>query len=731
MAKVVELVVNSVREGITEHDLLQSLSKLYGKPPEHFNALVQQVIGMKQPYTLLKDVQEDVATKHQARLEKIGVNSSLETGLALVPVGGEQDDASPAQDNTPVCPACKEKTTSQAECSNCGVDLSKATSAKQSAEAMKRTLETARADVIEKKKKQELDEEKQRKDKETRAIKEETEKQRKAEAEAKKEVADVFTAEYVDEDESRQRTMKMAGVAAVVAAGVIAWSSGMFSSAPELPPETEASAESVDDTLIDAETADGDTTDSAAESSDAASDTTVSNAAADSDASDSDTTDQPAAAEQSVADAAPAAAPAAGSAQMTQNVVAAATAKAEAGTPGAGAADNFEDVIAKYENKASMQGDNRSAEDVANDLASNMANNKAIFSQIAAKTGSMPGAEGAMQMPSSLAGAAGAAGNWQPSMQASGADLAVGDIVKEMEGQGSINVEEMLARYKPNGGAAIEPGPGASTSATPGADRIYNDDVLNQWVERNNKAKRLTKLVGDLLDQGKPDLANNLVNETSDKWLAIHGHHKIAVVEQLAGKAIDSENRMLDLFVDLMMVRVLPEKIAALADHAETWHLMLQPAQTATAFNQMKSMAEAPMPPRQAIIAHVAMASSLKRAGFTDEAKARYQQSIEAAEKVPTRGAARDEMFHYISLAEASSRFGDEALKHAGRIRDENLRQAALHRMQQIFTRLGMDSHAESALHAAGGSKQNPGGGQAALQNMLKDSGFDLSTLGQ
>jgi hypothetical protein len=694
VTRVVELVVNAAKEGIAEQDLQAALSKLYDKPPEHFDKLIDQIFSVKQPYTLLKNIKEDVANKHMAKLEEIGLECSIEVALALVPVGGESAD-DPAAPPTPTCPVCKEPTTSQDECTSCGVNLRKATSAKQSADAIQRTLENAKEELEKKKQLQAAELEKQRKEKKAQKEKAEKEKTEAANKAAEKpEVQDVFTAEYADEDDDKKRKVALAGAAAVLAAGVIAFSTGTFTSDP--PIDSVASG----DTDITAGT------DNIAEGSDEAAE--AGNASETGDAN-GDSATSTAAESDAVASAAPSASSAADSAAMTQSVVAAATAKVEAGTAGAGAADKFDEVIAKFENKAEMMGDNRSAEEMAQDLIANAHRNKALFQQAASRTG---GAKGNLQMPSTMNGAS--------------AELQAADTVQQLEGDGSLNLGAAIAKYSGKSRDASSQSPSLQGVANSGT---YRDAYLDHWVSRQAKAARLADLVTKLMQKGNADMAQQLIDETDDTWLSIHGQHKIAIAEQMAGDVDGSQDRMMNLFIDLMAVSDLPEKIAALADHAQTWHLMLSTTQADNAFDQMRSMAAAPMKPRQLITANVAMARSLKTAGEKSESRKHFDQALEAIHQVSTQNGARDEMIHFIALAEAASRFGDEALSHAGKIKDKNLRVAAYQSLYQTFSAKGMDRQASAALKKMGGANM-PNIDRAKLEKMLK-GGPTLSGLEQ
>ena len=702
MTRVVELVVNAAKEGIAEQELQTALSELYGKPPEHFDKLIHQIFTVKQPYTLLKDIKEEVATKHQARLEKIGLECSLEISLALVPVGGEQtaDGSAPS---APACPVCKEPTTSQEECTSCGVDLRKATSARQSSDAIQRTLENAQEELKKKKNQNAETLEKQRKEKleKEKAAKEKIEAEKKA-VEQKEEVKDVFTAEYVDPADEKKRKMVMGGAVAMVAAGVIAFGTGTFTSSPAVDTQaagdliTADSESAADETAIsaDAETASGadSETGDTASAETGSDDTTASAATEPGDTTASGVTET----------GAPASA-----AALSENIVAAATEKVESGSPNGPVADNFDETIAKFENAAARQSDNRSAEQVAEDLIANATRNKAAFQKSASLTGAKGGT---LQMPSSMNGN-GAAG---------GANTASG--IQQLEGAGSLNLNATLAKYSGNTNAAggLSQGTGSGS---------YQDQFLDHWMSRQAKARKLGRLATKLMKQGQSEMAQQLVDETNDTWLAIHGHHKIAIAEQLAGDGDGSHDRMMNLFVDLMMVDDVAEKITALADHAQTWHLMLSDTQTDNTFDQMKSMAAAPMTPRQQIVANVAMAKSLQSTDRKSDSRKRFDKALDASLQIANKNNARDEMIHFIALAEATARFGDEALLHAGKIRNENLRQAAYQSLYQTFSKFGMDREASAALNKAGGADM-PAVDRAALEKMLKN-GPKLSELEQ
>ena len=91
MAKV-SLSISGVVEGMTSEEVQQKLAKLYSKPEQHFEKLCQSLFIMQQPFVLLKDIEQEIANKHEKRLTSLGFICSFgDDGLSLVPTAAPEN----------------------------------------------------------------------------------------------------------------------------------------------------------------------------------------------------------------------------------------------------------------------------------------------------------------------------------------------------------------------------------------------------------------------------------------------------------------------------------------------------------------------------------------------------------------------------------------------------------------------------------------------------------------
>lgn len=136
MAKV-SLSISGVSEGMSSQEVRQKLAQLYNKPEQQFEKLCQSLFIMQQPFVLLKDVEQDLADKHAARLTALGFTCDFgDGGLTLVPTSERAGAAA-------CCPACSQPCGDDDLCSHCGVYMKKYLEQKKLDEKLQKQLQSA------------------------------------------------------------------------------------------------------------------------------------------------------------------------------------------------------------------------------------------------------------------------------------------------------------------------------------------------------------------------------------------------------------------------------------------------------------------------------------------------------------------------------------------------------------------------------------------------------------
>ena len=137
MAKV-SLSISDVVDGMTSEEVQQKLAKLYSKPEQHFEKLCQSLFIMQQPFVLLKDIEQEIANKHEKRLTSLGFICSFgDDGLSLVPT------AAPENVGTACCPSCEQPCGDEVNCQHCGVFIEKFLKQKAIDEEFQKKLQSA------------------------------------------------------------------------------------------------------------------------------------------------------------------------------------------------------------------------------------------------------------------------------------------------------------------------------------------------------------------------------------------------------------------------------------------------------------------------------------------------------------------------------------------------------------------------------------------------------------
>ena len=136
MAKV-SLSISGVVEGMTSEEVRQKLAQLYGKPEQHFEKLCQSLFIMQQPFVLLKDVEQDIADKHEKRLTSLGFTCDFgDGGLSLVPTAQTEGVAAS-------CPSCEQPCGDEETCQHCGVFMEKFLKQKKIDDKLQKQLQSA------------------------------------------------------------------------------------------------------------------------------------------------------------------------------------------------------------------------------------------------------------------------------------------------------------------------------------------------------------------------------------------------------------------------------------------------------------------------------------------------------------------------------------------------------------------------------------------------------------
>jgi hypothetical protein len=133
----VSLSISGVKEGMSSAEVQQSLARLYNKPETHFEKVSQALFIMQQPYVLLKDVDQEVANKHEKRLAALGFQCDFgDGGLTLVPTASTAAVAA-------VCPACEKECGNEETCQHCGVFMQKYIKQQKIDEQLQKQLQSA------------------------------------------------------------------------------------------------------------------------------------------------------------------------------------------------------------------------------------------------------------------------------------------------------------------------------------------------------------------------------------------------------------------------------------------------------------------------------------------------------------------------------------------------------------------------------------------------------------
>ena len=126
MSKI-SLLITGLENEMTSDEVKQKLAQLYNIPEKHFDGLCKSLFIKKEPYVLMKKVDQAEADAHIQRLEKIGLNCRTEKiagQFTLVPV-------SEAIEEEVECPACEQPAGRSEVCQHCGVIIQKYLKQKQ------------------------------------------------------------------------------------------------------------------------------------------------------------------------------------------------------------------------------------------------------------------------------------------------------------------------------------------------------------------------------------------------------------------------------------------------------------------------------------------------------------------------------------------------------------------------------------------------------------------------
>ena len=109
--------------GVEKKETMKALAALYQKPEEHFEPHCEHLFDLKQPFTLLQQVEEAVAEQHREKLVEIGIQCEVlklgnAGGLSLVPVDAAETEKA-------ICPSCEQPTEEVEICDHCGVIMKK------------------------------------------------------------------------------------------------------------------------------------------------------------------------------------------------------------------------------------------------------------------------------------------------------------------------------------------------------------------------------------------------------------------------------------------------------------------------------------------------------------------------------------------------------------------------------------------------------------------------------
>ena len=64
--------------GVEKKETMKALAALYQKPEEHFEPHCEHLFDLKQPFTLLQQVDEAVAEQHREKLVEIGIQCEIQ-----------------------------------------------------------------------------------------------------------------------------------------------------------------------------------------------------------------------------------------------------------------------------------------------------------------------------------------------------------------------------------------------------------------------------------------------------------------------------------------------------------------------------------------------------------------------------------------------------------------------------------------------------------------------------
>ena len=115
------LTITALQKDMTSDEAMQKLATLYNIPEERFKGLCRSLLTLKEPYVLLKQVDEATANAHLQKLTEIGFDCSISdesSGLSLVPIA----KTAPAEI---ICPACDQPAGGGEICQNCAVIMHK------------------------------------------------------------------------------------------------------------------------------------------------------------------------------------------------------------------------------------------------------------------------------------------------------------------------------------------------------------------------------------------------------------------------------------------------------------------------------------------------------------------------------------------------------------------------------------------------------------------------------
>ena len=745
MQAEVDLIIESAPNDLSELECRELLGGIYKKNPDSFVPLTNQLYGLQQSFTLLTGIAETEAQKHRALLEKKGFSCKIDAGLSLVPVdniaapavktagdvseepgdnsaentksagateshetAGAASEAIPAEVYVCQCPACEQPSTDAAICSACGVAIAKVRKLKKQEEKIQKTLHLAEQSFEDKKKRlaEQAAKDESATTQEPEADSEESEKealsdedkQRIKSALAASQPEDVFNAHYEQPEAASAKKFVIPGAAAMLLAAAAAWYGGVFTGHSNDAGDPSEIAAADTDTVTDTAqtTADGDTPPTGQSGADDAS------AAEPPAAADSDAAGMEGAAEQ-VTDT------------PTDTAAGTTDSTAVTGT----------NVAGTIEQGAAAPGQPRTDEELLAELTANAQHNKKITGGLAgagAVPGSVPGtasgaavahtnAEAPFQSSAQtqeLASSEPGAANGKPAVAQALPPISLQSAATKLN-SATITDTAVLANAYTGADNLMKPTGNKGTE-----DAAYNaiwfltfsttqaDDFYLQWQQRLSAAERHRRLVADLYTAGYTGAVDNAISSTQDPWVKAASVHQRAQLELQAPDDYEGMDRMMTLFLDLMMLKDQTDKVLALADHAATYRIAGATESTRNTIDQSISMVDTLSDKKSIVLALAAIAQQQALMEEQVQSTRTYERAHNTARSMT--GVDADHALQIICLSQATAGRTEAAIKTAYMIGDKTLQAATGYRLVEVFNAQQDPAAATEALKIIGNS---------------------------